>query len=186
MRSLRGFSLVEAVICLALVSIVLGYAVPSFRTMVKRSEATAAINWVVTAVAFTRHAAIVRGVTVTLCPSSDGRTCGGRWHEGVIVFTDENRNHTIDREDELLHRSGFPVDGATLTWRSFRNRQYLQMRGDGFTHYQNGNFVYCPGDKDSRFARQLVINMQGRARTSSDIDGDGIVEDRRGRDLSCE
>jgi len=186
MRVFRGFSLVEAVVCMALVSILLGYAFPSLNDMLKRSEATSAINWLVTTVAFTRHAAITRGVTVTLCPSKDGTTCGGHWHEGVIIFTDANRDRTIDSKDKLLHRARFPVDGATLTWHSFRNRQYLQMRGDGFTNYQNGNFVYCPGDKDSRFARQLVINMQGRARTSSDIDGDGIVEDRRGRDLTCE
>jgi type IV fimbrial biogenesis protein FimT len=186
MRVLGGFSLVEAIVCLALVSILLGSAFPSLHDMLKRSEATSAVNWLVTAVAFTRHAAITRRVTVTLCPSRDGTACGGHWHEGIIIFTDENRNRAIDRKDKLLQRARFPVDGARLSWRSFRNRQYLQMTSEGFTNYQNGNFVYCPGDKDPRFARQLVINMQGRARTSSDIDGDGIVEDRRGRDLTCE
>ena len=59
------------------------------------------------------------------------------------------------------------------------------MTGNGYTHFQNGNFVYCPADGDLRYARQLVINVQGRARTSQDVDHDGFVEDRLGRHLTC-
>ena len=59
------------------------------------------------------------------------------------------------------------------------------MTGEGFTNYQNGNFTYCPPDGDLRFARQLVINVQGRVRMGHDTDGDGIVEDRRGKDVRC-
>ncbi len=75
--------------------------------------------------------------------------------------------------------------GSTLKWRAFRNRQYLQMTPSGFTNYQNGNFVYCSQDQDLRFARQIVLNMQGRVKKSYDRNNDGLVEDRYGRHLRC-
>jgi type IV fimbrial biogenesis protein FimT len=180
-----GVTLVELIICLAILSILLGFAVPSLSSLQKRSQATVAINWVVSSVVFARHAAITRNTPVTLCPSRNGVACGGSWHEGMIAFTDPNQNRRVDANDVRLQRFLFPVEGATLKWRAFRNQQYLQMTAEGFTNFQNGNFVYCPGDKDVRFARQLVINVQARTRLSSDIDHDGIVEDRNGRDLTC-
>ena len=182
---LRGFTLVELLVCLAVMAIVSGYIVPSVGSVVSRSRAATAINWLVSSVIFTRYTAVTMNQTVTLCPSATGHSCGGHWHDGAIAFTDANKDRRIDGADRLLRRFIFPVKGATLAWHAFRNQQYLQMTGEGFTNYQNGNFVYCPPDKDPRFARQLVINMQGRARLSTDTDGDGIVDDRRGHDLTC-
>ncbi|MBS03482.1 MAG: hypothetical protein CMQ24_12340 [Gammaproteobacteria bacterium] len=57
--------------------------------------------------------------------------------------------------------------GGIVRWRSFRNRQYLQFTGDGFTNYQNGNFVYCDATRNRRYARQIVLNVQGRAHMMS-------------------
>ena len=182
----RGATLVELLICLAIVAILTDTLTPSISDLAERSRATSAINWIVTSVLFARHAAVTYNTTVTLCPSRDGRSCGGPWHAGTIAFIDVNADRHIGPRDKLLQRFEFPVPGATLSWHAFRNRQYLQMLGTGFTNYQNGNFVYCPPGGDIHFARQLVINMQGRPRLSHDVDDDGIVEDRRGHDLKCE
>ena len=181
----RAFTLVELLICLVIMALITGYMVPSMGPMVERSRAASAINWIVTAVIFTRDAAITREQTVTLCPSASGHSCGGKWYDGAIAFTDANMDTHINGDDHLLRRFVFPVKGATLSWHAFRNRQYLQMTAEGFTNYQNGNFIYCPPDNDPRFARQLVINMQGRSRLSIDKNDDGIVDDRRGHDLTC-
>lgn len=180
-----GFTLIELIACVAIAGLLFGYAIPGISHLVRSHEATTAINWMVGNVVFARHSAIVSNTLVTLCPSRDGTRCGGKWHEGTLVFTDMNGDREVDGDDKVLRRLDFPVDGATIKWRSFGNRQYLQMRRSGFTNYQNGNFVYCPADGDLRYARQLVINVQGRGRTSKDTDGDGLVEDRRGRHLRC-
>ncbi len=189
MQNLRqhcsGFTFIELVICLTLGLVLAGWAAPGLSDMVQRGRATTAINWLTASVMFSRHAAVTLGVTVTLCPSTNGIECKGKWHQGTIVFTDANQNRHMDPGDTLLRRFEFPIEGATIIWRAFQNRQYLQLTNDGFTNYQNGNFVYCPANGDNRFARQLVINMQGRPRHSTDRDGNGIVDDRRGRDLTC-
>lgn len=184
-RRTRAFTLVELLICLAIAAILLGLVGPSLSQLLRRNEATSAINWLVGNVVFARHAAVTNGTMVTLCPSRDGKQCGGKWHEGTIAFTDIDADRKLDADDRLLRRFEFPLEDGTIKWRAFQNRQYLQMTSRGYTNYQNGNFVYCPGDGDIRYARQLVINIQGRARTSKDVNGDGYVEDRYGKHLRC-
>lgn len=181
----QAFTLIELIICLAIMGIVIGYVAPTMGVMVKRSRAISAVNWVVVAVNFTRDAAITRNQVVTLCPSSTGKSCGGSWDIGAIAFTDANMNRHIDGQDVLLRHFQFPIKGASLTWHAFRNRHYLQMTGEGFTNYENGHFLYCPPNRDPKFADQMIVNMQGRVRLATDRNGDGIVEDARGHDISC-
>lgn len=180
----NGVTIIEVLIALAVLAVASGYVLPSFQALIKRVEATTSINWLVTHIHYARQTAITAGTTVTLCPSIDGEGCNGRWHDGMLIFTDANRNAKIDSQDAVLKWSQSSTTG-TIKWRSFRNRQYLQMTSDGMTNYQNGNFVYCSKDQDPRFSRQIVINMQGRVRKSYDSNGDGIREDRYGKSLRC-
>lgn len=180
----QGLSLVEILAVLAIISLLTGFAVPSLNQMIQRNQATAALNWIIASVQFTRHSAIMFNAIVTLCPSMDGGACGGDWHDGTIIFVDHNADRRINGSDRLLRYNHFDYPG-TIRWRAFRNRQYLQMTPVGYTNYQNGNFTYCPPDGNLLKARQLIINIQGRVRKSADIDDDGIIEDSRGRDIRC-
>lgn len=182
---MKGMTLVELLACVAILAVTASFGLPFFHSMIQRSESITAINWLVRSVVFARSAAVTYNTNVTLCPSRDGRHCGGHWASHTIVFTDANLDHIPDGKDLRLMQFDFPLNGGTITWHSFGNRQYLQMTGEGFTHYQNGNFIYCPENGDSRYAMQLVINMAGRARTSKDTNGDGYVEDRHGHHLHC-
>jgi|TARA_B100001971_G_C18245198_1_gene573742 type IV fimbrial biogenesis protein FimT len=180
-----GFTLIELLITMAVAAITLGFALPSLLHIMERNHATVSVNWLIGSIVYTRHAAIIKRTTVTLCPSLDGALCGGHWHDGTIAFTDHNADAKLNGEDQLLQKFNSPTNGSTIRWRAFRNRQYLQMTQMGFTNFQNGNFVYCSEGRDPRYSRQIVINVQGRPRQARDRDGDGIVEDRRGRPLRC-
>lgn len=187
MKSTRavGFTLIELLIAMAIAAIIVGFAFPSLTRMMERNHTAISVNWLIGSIVYTRHAAIIKRTTVTLCPSIDGAICGGKWHDGMIAFTDHNADSRINGNDQLLKRFISPTNGSTITWRAFRNKQYLQMTSMGFTNYQNGNFVYCSKNQDARYSRQIIINLQGRPRQARDRDGDGIVEDRRGRALRC-
>lgn len=182
---MKGFTLLEALACLALLALLAGFALPAMNGLVEASRAATGINWLVRAVNTARSAAVTQGVMTTLCPTEDDQQCGGAWHGRLMVFTDRNGDRRINGDDQAIAYLDFPSPGATVTWRSFRNRQFLQITPLGFTNNQNGNFVYCSRDQAPELARQLVINLQGRTRSARDRDGDGIVEDRNNRALRC-
>jgi type IV fimbrial biogenesis protein FimT len=181
-----GLTLVELISVLVITTLVTSMAIPSMVRIHTRSKATSGVNWIIGAVNFTRHAAINLRITTTICPSSGKELkCGGEWHDGVILFTDHNSDAILNGKDFLVERIRRESFDGTLKWRAFRNRKYLQMTPSGYTNYQNGNFVYCPKNRDLHFARQIVINVQGRARVLHSRNDAGIMTDRRGRPLRC-
>ena len=185
-RRATGTSLAETVTALAIVAVLAGAATPAFSALLGRSRADAAIEQLASAVRFTRHLAVTRRTTATLCPGA-GERCGRRdtWHEGAMIFLDADADGRRDAGEPVVRRLPPLPEGHRLRWRSFRNRKSLSMRPTGTTDWQNGNMVLCPPDGDARHARQLVVNAQGRTRLATDTDGDGIVENARGRPVSC-
>ncbi|MEQ8314514.1 MAG: GspH/FimT family protein [Gammaproteobacteria bacterium] len=181
-----GFTLLELLITLLMLSLLLGIALPDFHELVQQKQSDITIRTLTTALELARTSAITDNSLSTLCRSSDGSECGGNWEDGILVFTDHNGNRKIDTEDRLIRH--FPSPGSTgkLYWRAFQNRQYLQFTPQGFTRYQNGNFTFCPHSKDLSLARQIILNRSARIRHAQDSDGDGIREDSRGRPIRCD
>lgn len=185
MKPQAGWTLLELMICLLVLAIVLGISMPGFKSTLERKKAELSIRRLAEGVAFAKTVAINNGSLVTLCRSFDGLNCGGKWQEGVLIFTDGNGNRKIDQEDQLQRHITFPYIKGELKWRAFQNRQYLQITSLGFIRHQNGNFTYCPEDRNPEFASQLIINRTGRVRFAIDSDDDGIKEDSQGRPISC-
>lgn len=183
----NGLSLVELLTCVTIFVLVWVYAQAPFTHLLASNRAATTINWIVTNIQYTRNAAIHLNTMTTICPSKREGKCGGKWHEKIIVFTDHNADARVNGKDRILNQFTFPEAsrGSTLKWRAFRNRQYLQMTPSGYTNYQNGNFVYCGPNQNPSYARQIVINLQGRIRKSYDQDGDGIIDDAKGKPLRC-
>ena len=184
-RSGDGFTLVELLLVLSILSILLGLSLPNFQAMYAQRQADVVIRKVSKAIQLARMSAIRTGQLVTLCRSDSGVECGGQWRDGIIVFSDRNGDRKINQDDVLQQFITFPGINGSLKWRAFQNRQYLQITNQGFTRYQNGNFTYCPNNGDASLARQLIINRTARIRFAIDSDGDGIREDSRGRPRSC-
>ena len=185
-RAARGTSMTETMTALAIAAILAGAGAPALWSLVGRGQADAAMEQMVSAVRFTRHLAVTRRTAATLCPGSGAR-CGRRdsWHDGAIIFLDADADGRLDAGDEVVRRLPPLPGGYRLRWRSFRNRKSLSMRPSGLTNWQNGNMLLCPPDRDVKKARQLILNAQGRTRLAADSDGDGVVEDGRGRPVRC-
>lgn len=184
--AVRGATLVELLVTLAVAGVLLLFALPRFGGLLDSQRSTAAVNQLIGALSYARSAALLHRQTVTLCPSA-GAQCLGRneWHHGALIFLDHNRNGILDAEDQALTRLPALHPGARIYWRSFRNRSYLQFQPRGYTAWQNGSFLYCPPDAAPQRARMVILNQQGRTRLARDRDGDGIDEDAEGRPLAC-
>jgi type IV fimbrial biogenesis protein FimT len=111
-----GLTLIELVVTLAVVSILLGVAAPSFVSMSKSNRVSVEVNSFVSDLQYARSEAVKRGLPVTLCASSSGTSCLGSssWHAGWIVFPDPTASGVVAAgETPLRSRAAF-VSGDTF------------------------------------------------------------------------
>lgn len=74
-RSAAGFTLVELMVSIAVLSIVLLVAVPSFTTLVQGNKLTSQVNQIVAALNLAKAEAVKLNQAVLFCHSSDAATC---------------------------------------------------------------------------------------------------------------
>lgn len=103
----RGFSLLEMLVTIAIAAILLGYAMPSFRTIVGESEITATVNEFVFSLQTARSEAIKRAGPVALChsatPLAANAACdGSSYADGWIVYVDRDDSGTLNANDVLV------------------------------------------------------------------------------------
>ena len=95
----KGFSLIELMVTLSIAVILLGLAVPSFRTLIQNQQMTTTVNDFFAAVNLTRSEAIQRGRRVDLVPADAD---GSDWTKGWIVFIDDNNNRRPDTGETII------------------------------------------------------------------------------------
>ena len=83
----QAFSLVELLITLVIVTSILLFTLSSLQSIVSKNRAVIYTNELITALQFTRYAAINLGEPIIFCGSKDHKTCQGSWHNGSIVIT---------------------------------------------------------------------------------------------------
>jgi type IV fimbrial biogenesis protein FimT len=120
-RAVKGFTLVEMLIVVAIMAILLALAVPSFNSTVRDNRVLSATNSLAASVAQARSEAVKRGRMVSICPSSGAYTncVGTNWATGWIIYL-ENSSVTTggtpnpDTTDPLLP-NGIIAVGSALT-----------------------------------------------------------------------
>lgn len=174
-----GYTLLEALVTLAIAGLLTALAVPGYRELTARNRGSAAVNELFGALQLARESATFYRTTTTMCPSA-GAGCGTDWGAGYLIFVDRNGNGVPDPNDRVLARGTALHGGASLSWRSFRRRPFLQYTSRGLTHAENGSFVYCSGAGAADPALKIVINTAGRARLVRDDSLDGRFDDGSG------
>lgn len=111
----QGFTLIELMIAITVLSILFAVALPSYREFTRNNRVTAAQNDLVTAFTYARSEALRQSTPVTVCASADGDTCSGtsNWATGWIAFTDASGTaaQVNTPDDEVLQRwDGLNVD----------------------------------------------------------------------------
>jgi type IV fimbrial biogenesis protein FimT len=156
-----GFTLIEAVIAMAVVAVLFAIAVPAW------TNARAAVHNAATLAALegslldaVRHAGIT-ATEVVICPSSDAGHCSGSsdWSDGWIVFADLDADRNRDANETLLRRAS-PLEGG-VRLRSTEGRTRLVFQPNGGNAGSNVTFTLCDGRGPAK-ATTLVISNSGQ------------------------
>ena len=170
MRKDAGFTVLELLITLAVVTILATIAVPGFTTMIRHDRAIATVNGLHTSLNYARHAAIVRNSYVVMCKSDDGVSCNhalSDWNSGWLIFDNLDRDSTahVDPGEPILQVRG-PARRQTpiVSNRNSFTFRPMELRS------VNGTFRYC--SEDGRNDHALIVNVMGRVRLSDTPNAD--------------
>ncbi|MEW5838111.1 MAG: GspH/FimT family pseudopilin [Pseudomonadota bacterium] len=154
-----GFTFLELLISLAVLGILLGFALPSFQSLLERAALSASVHKLAAHIALARNSAVVRNQRVTLA-----RLSGSDWSQGWTMFTDPNHNAVQDQDERLLAQDE-PAKGI-LVYGNGSMAQYISFNALGEPVQLNGAFLagtmlFC---SEHKFALALVMSKSGRVR----------------------
>ena len=165
MKNLRGFTLIELMVTLAVGIILLAIGIPSFMNMMSSNQTTGYANDLVGAIRYARSEAVKRAADVAICASnSDQTACSGSdWNNGWVVFTDDNLNDQYDAGETMLRvwsiaskeRSYLEFDGSAP------NDIRFNAGGANVTDTQI-QFAFQKTDCQGNQARQVTVSRLGR------------------------
>jgi type IV fimbrial biogenesis protein FimT len=185
-RRSAGFTLVELLVTVVVLSILLGLAVPAFRTFMQNDQQWVQQNNLVLALNAARSEAIKQDVFggVQVCSSTDGATCTGTpWNQGWIVLPSVNSFNPAAAPKPLQVIGALPP-GTTLN--EANGNLSLTFLSSGVL---NTGLLANPAAPvafkmcDSRgaaHARYLQVNLMGRVVASPTVG-----QDLNGLALAC-
>ncbi len=173
MESENGFTLVELLITIVVVSILLATGIPSFMEFVKNNRLSAQANNLVISIQVARSEAVKRGSGSVICASADQATCSGDddWTTGWIVYSDVNQNGNLDlgggdcETDDCIVRTNGSIEKATLDGAGTDN---IRFQPDGRTTNVAATTIRITADEcKHQQVRDITVTTQGHTIVSN-------------------
>jgi type IV fimbrial biogenesis protein FimT len=154
---IRGVTLPELMVTLAILAITATVAVPAMGDFVTSTRLDSAASALASSFQLARSEAIKINGKATVCRSSDGSSCAtsGGWEAGWIVFRDADGDGVVDAADVVVQvqqalASGFKVNTAAT---------HVIFEPTG-TSASAASFIACRDQTASR--RQVDLSVVGR------------------------
>lgn len=181
----RGFTLIELMITLAVLTVTLTLAAPSFTELIRDNRLISEVYAMRATLNMARSEAIARRLPVVVCGTVDGLACSEDpdWSSGYMVLLGADDSATVDVDNPSLNR---------LQWENRPNSRVSMVFSGDFTRFDamgaslgnTGTLVFCDA-RGAEKARGLIVTSVGSLRASVDDDDNGVVEDASGNDVSC-
>jgi type IV fimbrial biogenesis protein FimT len=116
-----GFNIIELMVTISIIAITAAIAAPSFTEVILSNRRTAQVNGMVGLLNFARSNALIIGSNsanprISICPANSAHTaCAADWSQGLLVFTDQNANGSLDAGEAILRGTEAMPTGYTLS-----------------------------------------------------------------------
>ena len=161
LRPAAGFTLIEMLTAMAILVIVMTFAVPGLTSLQRGAELTSNANTLLSSLTVARAEAMKRGRNVTVTPAD-----GSNWNSGWIVFVDDDASGTKGDAETTL--SSEPAPPGTISIATDpAGIAYLMFNGSGYPRLTNGAFQASSMDLTHALSgdkRRIVSSPAGRLR----------------------
>lgn len=154
---LRAFTLIELLVTLTIAVVLLLVVGPNVGSFVRANQLSAIANDFIHDISLARSEASKQGLSVGVCPSTDGTSCGGtNWNTGWLVFSDVDGGGSWNGSDTVIRFHGASGTDVAVTGSS----NLILYNRQGYA--ANGDYQFCSSSlKKSRVVR---INATGQHR----------------------
>ncbi len=163
-----GFTLLEALVVLAVLGVLVAMAAPALSGMRTRHQLQAQAEGLLDSLVLARSEALRRQQRITLCPRTLDNTCDAtaQWQNGWLVFVDANNNAQREVEEPLIEVHG-DVPSAVRMGVTSTVKGYFSYGSEGRSQSTGGAFMagtwrFC--QTTSQEGWQVVSNALGKPR----------------------
>jgi type IV fimbrial biogenesis protein FimT len=189
-QCMRGVTLVEMMIVVAILAVLLGLAVPNLREFFVANRLSSATGDFVTALATARSEAIRRATNVVI---ANGQGASSNWSSGWRMCVDADRNSACGNSEETIRRGAVNPTATQTTIYSSYASGVIVFDATGRLTSTAGVFAVCYDraatntayrDGTRSRSRAILVNAAGRIRQAVDSDNDGIPNGDSGNNIS--
>lgn len=148
---MKGYSLIELLVAILIVSILSVITIPSYRHLHDRFKAEKEFHRLYDALVLAKNSAIMHHHDVTILPLNYQHG----WSNGCMIIEGK----------KILYQTKNDSHFSTISWKNLQGKSSLTFTAMGFTNTQNGTFQYYT--IDHRFKKAIIINLAGRIRVGA-------------------
>jgi len=163
MRTVKGFTLVELMVTIAVLAIILSMAVPSFRNIVISTRLNTVANEIADVMSYARSEAVKRNRVVTFCTATTATatSCGApgtSWVHWIVLAGGE----VVRRGEVSRYGATINVSSALVNSRIAFGGDGLARTGTGLVTDTNGRITVCAVSGPAESVRRVTVGAGSR------------------------
>lgn len=160
-----GFTLIELLVTIAIATLLMMVAVPSFVAFQRNAQLSDAVSNFIAAANAARANAMKQGLNTYMVPNNTGTG----WSSGWMVYADANWNEAYDAatEEVILRHEALSSDVTINTSTGSLADGYLMFNGSGYPRLKSGAFGGATIEMSNISPRSssIIIDPAGRVRS---------------------
>ena len=162
---MRGFTLIELMVTIAVVALLAAVATPAMVTLMNSNRLSSTAGELTAALQLARAEAVRRSAPVTVCGSADGLVCadGADWASWIIAGQN-NQDATIEVVRSGTLPNGLQISGPVTG---------IRFNSAGLIAAQQNLTVCIPTDEPADNQRVITVLVSGAVLTARNNGGGG-------------